>query len=917
MKARDTIRSLTLVLLAAFVLLGTAMAQYDQGPPPDNQQYPQGRYPQQGGYPPQDQGQYPQQYPPPQGGYPPPDQAGTPQQYPPQQGGYPDQGGYPSQNQGAYPQQYPPQQGGYPGPQGGYPQQYPPQAGQYPPPQGGYPQQYPPQQGGYPQQYPYPQQGGQQPNQQDPSSRVVRLKYFSGSVSLQPGGVNDWVQAVLNRPLTTSDRIWTDKDSRAEMALDSSMLRMNGETSLTFTNVSDNTTQLELDQGVLNLTVFRLYPGEIYEIDTPNLAFTITKPGEYRFDVLSDADETWVTVRHGEGTATGNGPGVKVQYGQQVRFSHGTSMQHDRRHAPDPDGFDAWCQVRDKREANAPYTHYVAPGTIGAEDLDQYGQWRVEPPYGPVWFPQVAPGWAPYQYGHWVWINPWGWTWVDDAPWGFAPFHYGRWAYVRGGWGWCPSPYYGPRYVYARPVYAPALVAWVGGSNWAVGFGSGPAVGWFALGWGEPYYPAYRVSNRYVTNVNVTNTRIVNVNYVVNNYNTHNFTNVRYVNREVPGAVIAVRRDAMIHSQPVERNMIRIDQAHLHEAQVMQHPGIAPDRTSVLGIHAGAPSAVPPRRAFSRPVVRQITPPRAHRSAVLEREDVHPAPGQGNTANAPVASRGNATPARTTPSVDENPRAPKNAPARANVENENLPGRPAHNVPRPSYPENGAAATQSGSGSTAPNSPSGNRRPVYTNDNIANSHTEEGTPRTEAAATPRPAVAAESSHPGAPVANAPAQPVNRPESNVRTPQTGEAVHNGPQQPAQRTPEAARGAQGAARGPQHPAQVEKPKQAPKQESRPSEERHDRTSVYGNRGVYSARGGYTSPYNRGASSQRAQNAPARSAAPSYSASATPPSYGGGRGGYSPAAHSAAGVRSAPAVRSTQSRAGSGSAHSGGRG
>src|SRR5580700_5718122 len=32
----------------------------------------------------------------------------------------------------------------------------------------------------------------------DPPSRAVRLQYISGPVSIQPGGVNDWVEAVVN-----------------------------------------------------------------------------------------------------------------------------------------------------------------------------------------------------------------------------------------------------------------------------------------------------------------------------------------------------------------------------------------------------------------------------------------------------------------------------------------------------------------------------------------------------------------------------------------------------------------------------------------------------------------------------------------------------------------------------------------------
>ena len=892
MERQGMTNKLMLVLLAAFVLLGTAVAQYDEGPPPNNQQYPQ-----QGGYPPPDQGSYPQQYPQ-QGGYPPSDQAGNPQQYPPQQGGYPppDQGSYPQQGgypdqQGGYPQQYPPQQGQYPPPQG-YPQQYPPQQGGYPP-QGGYPQgQYPPPQGGYPPQSRYPQPS-QRGSQQDPASRVVRLKYLSGSVSMQPGGVNDWVQATLNRPLTTSDRVWTDKDARAELTLDTGVLRMNGETSLTFTNVNDNTTQIELDQGVLNLSVYRLYPGEIYEIDTPNVAFTITKPGEYRFDVLSDADETWVTVRHGEGTATGNGPGVKVEYGQQTRFYHGTSMEHDRRRAPNPDGFDDWCRVRDKREQNGAYTRYVAPGTIGAEDLDEYGNWRVIPPYGPVWFPSaVAPGWAPYHYGHWVWIDPWGWTWVDDAPWGFAPFHYGRWAYVGGAWGWCPGPYYGGGYAYARPVYAPALVAWVGGSNWGVGIGAGPAVGWFALGWREPYYPAYRVSTRYVTNVNVTNTRIVNVTTVVNNYNTHNVTNVTYVNRTVPGAVIAMRRDDMVHAQPVYRSAVRVDEAHLRTAQVMSNPGAAPDRVSVLGVHAGERSAIPPRAAISRPVVHQMQPPPA-RTTVFGGANNNGRPGFGN---APANNREPLHPPTTTTPAERS-----TGPGRGDFGNDNAPGRPTRNVPRP--PSTGGASVTAQGGNVAPTSPSATRRPVYTNDNISQPHTESG-------GTARGTVAPDAQR-STPASNSPANVPSRPGAPPATnsPATESRPefkpHTAPQSTPAKSPEtSSRPAQGANH---RPAEAKKPKE-PKEGGKGQEERRERTSNYTNYGTYSARVQGSTPGYGGY--QR------NSAYGGRGAYATAPSYGGGRGGYSPAAHSGYSPRPAPAVRSVPSYAGGrgGSAHSG---
>jgi hypothetical protein len=45
----------------------------------------------------------------------------------------------------------------------------------------------------------------------DPPAVVGRLNYISGPVSFAPAQANeDWSAAVLNRPITTGDRLWTD-----------------------------------------------------------------------------------------------------------------------------------------------------------------------------------------------------------------------------------------------------------------------------------------------------------------------------------------------------------------------------------------------------------------------------------------------------------------------------------------------------------------------------------------------------------------------------------------------------------------------------------------------------------------------------------------------------------------------------------
>ena len=136
----------------------------------------------------------------------------------------------------------------------------------------------------------------------------------------------------------------------------------------------------------------------------------------------------------------------------------------------------------------------------GYEELDANGDWIADGSYGTVWVPRAVPvGWAPYRYGRWRWVSPWGWTWVDAAPWGYAPFHYGRWVMVGGRWGWWPGSYV------ARPVWAPALVGFVGtgGASVSVGFG-GPLVGWYPLAPWHPYRPHYRTNTTYVTVINQT-----------------------------------------------------------------------------------------------------------------------------------------------------------------------------------------------------------------------------------------------------------------------------------------------------------------------------------------------------------------------------------------------------------------------------
>jgi hypothetical protein len=183
----------------------------------------------------------------------------------------------------------------------------------------------------------------------NPPERIARVQYMSGQVSIAPCEGNDWVAAALNQPLRAPICIWADKDSRAELNVGSAFIRMGSETSVALSTINRGTIQFRVNQGVASLSVRYLFPGEIYEIDTPNTTLTLMKPGVYRVSVFPNQDQTWVTVRKGSITATGQGPSVKINAGQQVRFQNKISMQHTAEKAPAPDGFDDWARVRDQR----------------------------------------------------------------------------------------------------------------------------------------------------------------------------------------------------------------------------------------------------------------------------------------------------------------------------------------------------------------------------------------------------------------------------------------------------------------------------------------------------------------------------------------------------------------------------------------
>src|ERR1700722_746921 len=210
----------------------------------------------------------------------------------------------------------------------------------------------------------------------EPPSRVARLNYIQGSVSYQVSGDSNWVDADPNRPLTTGDSLWSDNNSRGELHIGSTAIRLSSQTGISFLNLDDEGVQLQLAQGTIEVHLRNLASGDIFEIDTPNLSFTPDRAGDYRIMTDPNGGSTIITVRQGSGEVTGGGGSSwPLRAGQQYTFNGTDRVSYGAYGAPRNDDFDNWSNSRNQREDNSPSAKYVSRDVDGYYDLDQYGDW--------------------------------------------------------------------------------------------------------------------------------------------------------------------------------------------------------------------------------------------------------------------------------------------------------------------------------------------------------------------------------------------------------------------------------------------------------------------------------------------------------------------------------------------------------------
>ena len=332
--------------------------------------------------------------------------------------------------------------------------------------------------------------GGSQSEVREAPSIAGRLSVAQGDVRIwrtDEDGDSDWDDAEVNDVVTSRTQLRTGNDARAEVRFGPHALRLDEHSELVFEQLDDHHTTVRLERGTLTVRLHNNEFKDTLAVQSGDRNIELRSPGRYRLDG-SEASPLRVTSFRGEAIVYTGGNTLSLREGRSLDISpDGAQLNYGEAVAT---AFDEWSLKRDERLRDVASTRYVSPYMTGYEDLDAHGDWVNDATYGTVWVPRVVvAGWAPYRHGRWRWVSPWGWTWVDEAPWGFAPFHYGRWVYVGTRWCWWPGTYV------ARPVYAPALVGWVGrpGFSASITVGSPGYVGWYPLAPWHPYQP--RISN--------------------------------------------------------------------------------------------------------------------------------------------------------------------------------------------------------------------------------------------------------------------------------------------------------------------------------------------------------------------------------------------------------------------------------------
>jgi hypothetical protein len=327
-------------------------------------------------------------------------------------------------------------------------------------------------------------------------ARVARVCVAEGEALYQRGDdpTGAWDVLGPNTPLLAGDAIFVPEGGRAELDLGmGTVVHLDGKTHAEIVNLDADVAQLGLWSGALDLCVRPLPRSSGVEVDTPYGAATVLEPGTYRFWLLNGSADFAATA--GRLAVTVAGEDLAVGEGDDLEITGTEAPGYVTYDLPVSTHFDQWSESRDGRYDGAESCRFANAAVMGLEDLDDSGEWREDPVYGPVWVPAVGPGWVPYRNGRWIWQDPYGWTWVSYEAWGWAPYHYGRWIFADLAWAWVPPP---PGTAPSRggtvlrASYAPAVVGFLGGPRWTPEEQDQPVMCWVPLAPADTFHDPWQ-----------------------------------------------------------------------------------------------------------------------------------------------------------------------------------------------------------------------------------------------------------------------------------------------------------------------------------------------------------------------------------------------------------------------------------------
>ena len=451
-----------------------------------------------------------------------------------------------------------------------------------------------------------------------PPGRVGRVSVVSGNVDFRGFNETAWGDVELNQPIFTGEALRTDPRARAEIRIGAQTIDLSSGSELEIASLRDGTTRLVLRRGRIGLHLREAAENDTIAVDVPQGAVSLAG-GTYDIETGEGERPLRVAVSDGEAHFSGASGDIAIGRGQVAVLGSSETVEASPIEPGAADEFVAWCRDRDTDETRLAAPYYVSQDMTGYEELDSAGIWKINAQYGPVWFPTQSIEWAPYRFGHWKWIAPWGWTWLDDQPWGFAPSHYGRWTLIDDHWAWVPGSYVAP------PLYAPAVVAFLGTPGIGLSSEEGATVAWFPLAPGEAFWPSYTRDLDYIRNLNVGAVPdVASLSMQADGEPPFEIFHEDFANRLF---TTAVPRAVFVNERPVATARLILPERRLQNAPVlMASPQIPP--ASVLRI-ARAPAPLP--------AVTRVT---ARFSPKVDAKALHIAAVESRSRAAPVILRG-------------------------------------------------------------------------------------------------------------------------------------------------------------------------------------------------------------------------------------------------------------------------------------